>query len=95
MDCSITFRLLQEGMTHSHIPHYVAEVERFTKCCEDNFFNLIVTKIKELLIVFRKKPTVVPPVTMVEIVERVEKCKYLEVIFDSKLMCDSNVSTIY
>ena len=34
------------------IPHYMAEVERFTTWFKDNFFDLNVTKTKELLLTF-------------------------------------------
>ena len=67
------------------IPHYLEEVEGFTTWCKDNFLDLNVTKTKELLIDFREQPPAVSPITMdCEIVERVEKYKYLEIILDNK-----------
>ena len=54
------------------------------------------TKTKELLIDFRKQPPAVSPITIDgEIVERVEKYKYLGIILDNKLKFDSNVLNIY
>ena len=54
------------------------------------------TKTKELLIDFKKQPPAVSPITMDgEIVERVEKYKYLGIILDNKLMFDSYVLNIY
>ena len=77
------------------IPHYMAEVKKFRTLCKDNFSDLSVTK-KELLIGFRKQPPAVSPITMDgEIVERVEKYKYLEIIFDNKLKFYCNVLNIY
>ena len=68
------------------IPHYIEEVERFTTWCKDNFLDLNVTKTKELLIDLRKQPPAVSPITIDgEIVERVEKYKYLGIILDNKL----------
>ena len=53
-------------------------------------------KTKELLIDFRKQPPAVSPITIDgEIVERVEKYKYLGIILDNKLKFDSNVLSIY
>ena len=77
------------------IPHYIAEVERFMTWCKDNFLDLNLSKTKELLIDFRKQPLAVPPITIDgEIVDRVEKYKYLGIILDSKLKFDSNVLNI-
>ena len=78
------------------IQHYIEEVERFTTWCKDNFLDLNVTKTKELLIDFRKQPPAVSTITIHgEIVERVEKYKYLGIILDNKLKFDSNVLNIY
>ena len=79
----------------SSIPHYI-EVGRFTTWCKDNFLVLNVTKTKELLFDFRKQPLAVSPITIDrEIVERVEKYKYLGIILDNKLKFDSNLLSIY
>ena len=78
------------------ISHYIEKVERLTTWCKDNFLDLNVTETKELLIDFRKQPSAVPPITIDgEIVERVEKYKYLGIILDNKLKFDSNVQNIY
>ena len=78
------------------IPHYIEEVDRFTTWCKANFLDLNVAKTKELLIDFRKQPPAVSPITIDgEIVERVEKYKYLGIILDNKLKFDSNVLNIY
>ena len=54
------------------------------------------TKTKELLTDFRKQPLAVSPITIDgEIVERVEKYKYLGIIFDNKIKFDSNVLNMY
>ena len=54
------------------------------------------TKTKELLIDLRKKPPAVSPITIDgEIVERVEKYKYLGIIIDNILKFDSNVLSIH
>ena len=77
------------------IPYYIAEVERFTTWCKDNFLDLNVTKTKELHIDLRKQPPAVSPITIDgEIVERVEKYKHLGIILDNKLKFDSNLLNI-
>ena len=54
------------------------------------------TKTKELLIDFTKQPLAVSPIAIDgEIVERVEKYKYLGIILDNKLKFDGNVLNIY
>ena len=63
---------------------------------QSKLFSLNVAKTKELLIDFRKQPPAVSPITIDgEIVERVEKYKYLGIILDNKLKFDSNVLNIY
>ena len=54
------------------------------------------TKTKGLLIDFRKQHPAVPPISVDgEIVEKVVKYKYLDIILDNKLNVNSNVLTIY
>ena len=78
------------------IPHYIEEVVRFTTWCKANFLDLNVAKTKELLIDFMKQPPAVSPITIDgEIVERVEKYKYLGIILDNILKFDRNVLNIY
>ena len=63
----------------------MAEVERYTSWCKDNFLDINMTKTKELLIDFRKQPPAASPISIDgEIVERVVKYKYLEIILDNK-----------
>ena len=78
------------------IPHYIEEVEGITTWCKHIFFDLNVTKTMELLIDIRKQPLTASPITINgEIVERVEKYKYLGIILHNKLNFDSNVLNIY
>ena len=78
------------------IPHYIEDVDRFTTCCKDNFLDLNVTKTKEILINFRKQPPAVLAITMDgEIVERVEKYKYLGNILDNELKSDGTVLRVH
>ena len=78
------------------ILRYIEEIDRFTTWCKDNFFDLNLTKTKELLIDLRKQPPTVSPITIDgEIVERVEKYKYLGINIVNKLKFDSNVLSIY
>ena len=68
------------------IPQYMAEVERIMTWCKDMCLDLNVTETKELLSDFRKKSPAVPPITMDgEIVERVDKYKYIGIVLDNKL----------
>ena len=65
--------------------YYIAEVVRFTTWCKDSVLDINVTKTWELLIDFRKQPPAVSPITIDgEIVERVEKYRYLGIILDRK-----------
>ena len=65
----------------SSIPHYIADVERFTTWCKDNILDLSVTNTKELLIDLRKQPPEVSPITVDgERVERVEKSNILQLL---------------
>ena len=78
------------------IPHYIEVVKRFTTLCKDNFLDINVTKTVEFLIDFRKQPPAVSPITIDgEIVERVEKYKYIGIILDNKLKFHSKVLSIH
>ena len=91
-----TFCIQNRHSNHYTNCSHIEEVERFTTWCKDNFLDLNVKKTKELLIDFRKQPPAISPITIDgEIVERVEKYKYLEIILDNKLKFDCNVLNIY
>ena len=78
------------------IPHYIAEVDRFTTWCKDNFLDLNMTRTKELHIDFSNQPPAGIPIAIDGlIVEIVEKYKYLGIILDNKLKFDSKVLSIY
>ena len=63
---------------------YFAEVGRFSNWCRDNSFDLNVKKTKEMLIGFRKAPTVIPDFFIDGVkFERVAKCKYLGTVLDN------------
>ena len=56
----------------------LAEVEMFSNWCRDNSLDLTVKKTKEMLIVFRKVPAVIPDLFIDGVkVERVTEYKYL------------------
>ena len=65
----------------------LAEVKMFSTWCRDNSLDLTVKKTKEILIVFRKVPTVIPDLFIDGVkVERVTEYKYLGTILDNKLI---------
>ena len=65
---------------------YLAKVERFSNWSMDNSLDLNVKKTKEMLIDFRKAPTVIPDLIIDGVkVERVTECKYLRTVLDNKL----------
>ena len=66
-----------EDLSNSHSV-YFAEVERFSNWWRDNSHDLNIKKTKEMLIDFRKAPTVIPDLFIDAIqVERVTEYKYL------------------
>ena len=65
---------------------YFAEVERFSNCCRGDSFDSNVKKTKEMLIDFRKAPTVIPDLFIGGMkVERVTEYKYVGTVLDNKL----------
>ena len=53
--------------------------------CKGTFLDLNITKLKELLIDFRKQPLAVSAITLDgEIVDRIDKYKYLGIILGNK-----------
>ena len=75
---------------------YFSAVRRFYTWCKENFLDLNVLKIKEMLIDFRKNP---PPVPYLEIdgkiVQRVDEYKYLGTVKDNSLTFNKNVDAIH
>ena len=65
---------------------YFDEINRFIQWCKTNFLILNVSKTKEIIIDFRLKKNILPPVLMNDqAVEIVDKYKYLGLIIDDKL----------
>ena len=66
---------------------YYAEVERFSNLSRDNSLDLNVKKTKEMLIYFRKAPTMTIPDLFIDSVkvEGVTEYKYLGTVLDNKL----------
>ena len=74
------------GTDTTPIIKYSAEVERFSNWCRDNFFDLNVKKTKEMLIEFKKDPTVIPDLFIDGVqVGRVTEYTYLGTVLDNKL----------
>ena len=75
---------------------YFAEVEWFSNWCRYNSLDLNVKKTKEILIDFRKAPTVIPdPFTDGMKVESVTEYKYLGTVLDNKLNFNKNTDLIH
>ena len=71
-------------------------VERFSNWCRDNSLDLNVKKTKEMLIDFRKAPTVTPDLFPDGVkVERVTEYKYLGIVLDNKLNLNKNIDFIH
>ena len=60
---------------------YFAEVERFNNWCRDNSLDLNVKKTKEMVINFRKTPTVIPNL----FIDGVKVERVTEKVLDNKL----------
>ena len=73
---------------------YFGEVDRFSNWCRDNSLDLNIEKTKEMLIDFRKAPTVIPVIDGVK-VERVTEYKYLGTVLDNKLNLNKNADCIH
>ena len=73
---------------------YFGEVDRFSNWCRDNSLDLNIEKTKEMLIDFRKAPTVIPVIDGVK-VERVTEYKYLGTVLDNKLNFNKNTDFIH
>ena len=75
--------------------NYTQEVMSFVDWCDSNHLVLNVTKIKEMVIDFRKQ-TKVPDLIVIKEkdVERVETFKYLGIVLDNKLTWKQNTDSI-
>ena len=75
---------------------YFAKVDRFSTWCRDNSLDLNVEKTKEMLIDFRKAPTVIPDLFTDGVkVKRATEYKYLGTILDNKLNFNKNTDFIH
>jgi hypothetical protein len=75
---------------------YRMQVDHFVKWCEDNYLDLNVTKIKEMVIDFRKSQNTVQNLSINDqVVETVHSYKYLGVIIDDKLTGNENSHEVY
>ena len=71
------------------------QIENVVNWCDKNYLYLNVCKIKEMCIDFRKNQRCPKPGYIKgEAVERVETCKYLDAVFDSKLNWKGNSKRI-
>jgi len=70
---------------------YRTEVDHFHEWCNQNSLILNISKIKEMVIDFRKRPPPLQPVTIQEkAIETVEEYKYVGTIIDYKLPWSAN-----
>ena len=74
----------------------LVQYKDFYTWCKQNFLDLNVLKTKDMLTDFRKNPTPVLYLGIVEkIVERVEEYKYLGTVIDSSLAFNKNVDAVH
>ena len=74
---------------------YFLEIQRFVEWCNVNFLTLNVSKTKEIIIDFRLLKEIPPPVVINEqIVEIVDKYKYLGLVIDLKLNWSEHVNIL-
>ena len=77
---------------------YYAEVERFSNLCRDSSLDLNVKKTKEMLIDFRKAPTMTIPDLFIDSdsveVDGVSEYKYLGTVLDNKLNFEEEKKTL-
>jgi len=84
-----------QDLSNSHCV-YLKEVENFNTWCKNNYLHVNIKKTKEMVIDFRRNPTIIHDLTIDgEKVERVSEYKYLGTVLDSKLNFDSNTRLIH
>lgn len=70
-------------------------VKEFMDWCSSSFLHISVAKTKEMLVDFRKNPTVISPVMIEnEAVELVNNYKYLGTYVDDKLTFETQVDAV-
>ena len=73
-----------------------AEMDIFAEWCRRNCLDLNPSKTKEVVVDFRKNPTIIPTLSVNNLlVERAESYRYLGTIIDHRLTFQSNSETIF
>ena len=84
-----------QGLLSTNDVSYFEEINRFIQWCKTNFLILNVSKTKEIIIDFRLNKNILSPVLMNEqVVEIVNKYKYLGLIIDDKLNWRENCKVL-
>ena len=84
-----------QGLMSTSDDSYFTEIDNFVKWCKSNFLILNVLKTKEIIIDFRIMKDILPPVLINDqIVEIVNKYKYLGLTIDDKLNWRENSKTL-
>ncbi|KAM3612195.1 uncharacterized protein V6R79_004430 [Siganus canaliculatus] len=73
-----------------------AEMDIFAEWCRRNCLDLNPSRTKEVVVDFRKNPTIIPTLSLNnQLVERVESYRYLGTIIDHRLTFQSNSEIIF
>ena len=73
---------------------YFIEVHKFSAWSKENYLDLNVAKIKEMVVDFWNNPPPVPDLIIDDVVvERVDEYRYLETVLDNNLTFNSNIDS--
>lgn len=82
------------SLLHNSKSNHGPVVDEFIQWCDDSFLQLNISKTKDVSVDFRRQPSSSPTITKGQVVESVERYKYLGTFIDMNLNFNDNTDML-